>query len=168
MDKKSGWDVAMRFRFCYRRVCDNHRDNCHFNGKCGTDACSDPHNNLLNYGKEKMEQRRMRMTRKEEAIKCRGGTPIKVSMFKWTRLEQCITSKESTQASLMALRMVPVKLRNGTQELAVNALFDDGSIKAETQITQTLGPRETNIQIMQNFCQVAPSGLPTTSNSYAT
>ena len=41
--------------------------------------------------------------------------------------EQFKTTMESQRALAMALRTVPVKLRNGHREITVNALLDDGS-----------------------------------------
>ena len=129
MDTKSRWETAKKYKLCYRCLGNNHRgNNCKQHGKCGINGCSDTHNRLLHGKGEKSDDKEQVDSNKDDKgnnTQDHGNVAADQSCHN----VHCNTSMELERVSVMALRTVPVKLKNGNKEVLVNALLDDGSTK---------------------------------------
>ena len=126
MDTKSRWQTAKKCKLCYRCLCSNHRgNNCNQLGKCGINGCTETHNRLL-HDNEKKEDKTQEDNKKADSGKSDQRNNA-VSPDGNDHNQHCNTSMKLERVSVMALRTVPVKLKNGNKELIVNALLDDAS-----------------------------------------
>ena len=132
LDVKNRWISAKKNRLCYRCLGPNHLGNsCQQKGKCNINGCEETHNRLLHeeVNVQKTEDKKQPIDESKSNTQT-GENSVDRGLE--NKVEQHFnTSMESQEGVMvMALRTVPVKLRNGNREITVNALLDDGSTKS--------------------------------------
>ena len=101
MNIQQRWDCAKIKNLCYRCLGDNHRGrDCTRSRVCGLSGCKYNHNRLLHENK---------------SVQAPTENPPTTTMV------------TKTPKQFIALRTIPVILKNGLRKITVNALLDDGS-----------------------------------------
>ena len=122
------WKQAKRNQLCYRCLGRNHRGvNCpHGHWKCSIANCDESHHHLLH------EEKNISDSKQAAASSTVGyfSKPVATSQKDPVKTEETLTSADGGGVSVMALRTIPVVLRNGNRKMLVNALLDDGSTKS--------------------------------------
>ena len=100
-------------------------NSCHQKGKCIINGCKETHHQLWHEDAvaQKVEDKNQPIDESKSSTQTEGSSVGGLG----STTEQFKTTMESQRALAMALRTVPVKLRNGHREITVNALLDDGS-----------------------------------------
>ena len=100
-------------------------NSCHQKGKCIINGCKETHHQLWHEDAvaQKVEDKNQPIDESKSSTQTEGSSVGGLG----STTEQFKTTMESQRALVMALRTVPVKLRNGHREITVNALLDDGS-----------------------------------------
>ena len=146
------WNTAKRLKVCFRCLGGAHRgQTCVKTRVCGISNCKDNHNRLLHVSKEQTQADQRQpvetgpTTDKNEAAHGISNTKSetkpeneKVSLVllpprepgdKQAERSHTTTTAEGTQTGFLALRTVPVILKNGNRAIKVNALLDEASTK---------------------------------------
>ena len=110
------WLVAKQNRLCYRCLGVGHiGNNCKRMGICGVKGCKETHNRLLHEEIENEEEKA-------------PNESVRNFMEEETHKEEVThTTLDFQQQNHVALRTVPVIVKNGGIKKIVNALLDDGS-----------------------------------------
>ena len=100
-------------------------NSCHQKGKCIINGCKETHHQLWHEDAvaQKVEDKNQPIDESKSSTQTEGSSVGGLG----STTEQFKTTMESQRALVIALRTVPVKLRNGHREITVNALLDDGS-----------------------------------------
>ncbi|XP_065185806.1 uncharacterized protein LOC135816538 [Sycon ciliatum] len=136
MDNVQRWTEARRANLCYRCLAFGHRGGeCKRGWTCGVNGCQDNHHRLLHATKGGAQKGtpssgQAKDTPSDAESKNRTG-----ELGGSCHAVQAVTEGELTAGATMAahsyskvaLRIVPVMLRNGPQAVTVNALLDDAS-----------------------------------------
>ena len=149
MDIQNRWDSAKRNRLCFRCLGDGHLGQyCNRTRVCGIDNCKEVHHRLLHkarsvlpsghsreMGAEKKEELPP-ISREDDSVHEGSGHNEGESKDQKAQLGDTyttVTQPSATQTSgTIALRTIPVYLKNGTRKIKVNALLDDASTKTYT------------------------------------
>ena len=146
------WNTAKRLKLCFRCLGGDHRgQTCVRTRVCGINNCKDNHNRLLHVSKEQTQAVQRQpvetgpTTDRNEAAHGIADTKSetkpeneKVSLVLLPPREpgdnqaersHTTTTAEGTQTGFLALRTVPVILKNGNRAIKVNALLDEASTK---------------------------------------
>ena len=146
------WNTAKRLKLCFRCLGGDQRgQTCVRTRVCGINNCKDNHNRLLHVSKEQTQADQKQpvetgpTTDKNEAAHGISNTKSetkpeneKVSLVllpprepgdKQAERSHTTTTAEGTQTGFLALRTVPVILKNGNRAIKVNALLDEVSTK---------------------------------------
>ena len=146
------WNTAKRLKVCFRCLGGAHRgQSCVKTRVCGISNYKDNHNRLLHVskGQTQADQRQPvetgPTTDKNEAAQVISNTKSetkpeneKVSLVllpprepgdKQAERSHTTTTAEGTQTGFLALRTVPVILKNGNRAIKLNALLDEVSTK---------------------------------------
>ena len=111
------WDIAKQKRLYFRCLSSNHLGrSCVKGRRCGVGGCNLQHNRLLHSDRPKVEND----VRQQNA-------PVEESEVNKTHNNTTLLSEV---ASFIALRTVPVVLKNAHKRLKVNALLDDASTRS--------------------------------------
>ena len=151
------WDVAKRARLCYRCFGDGHYGKRCPNSKiCGNNGCDKNHHRLLHRSDRMMGQSTSDTIYRTEP---KREVDSQVELSSEDSLSEDVTSSvtegkgqpnaqqttmvanNNSQSGYIALRTVPVILRNGNRSLKVNALLDEASTKTylNTDVATQLG-----------------------------
>ena len=145
LDIPKRWECAKKFKLCFRCLGEDHLGQyCNRTRVCGQNGCKELHHRLLHRdhnGSQTKEIISGRIERSHKAIQneanleVKGGpTETKVSIevkkeLKDQKVEQNDTTMMIEITGTIALRIIPVYIRNGNRKLQVNALLDDASTK---------------------------------------
>ena len=145
MDVQSRWQKAKQLRLCYRCLGRNHKGGrCAQNSRCGIDGCQKTHNRAL-HGDQFVNGgsvNESKVIEPERSLPLDIGTIENIAHSSGTEGERSThpshsltaimaTTKTSEPAKYLALRTVPVVVKNGERRMIVNALLDDGSTKTD-------------------------------------
>ena len=132
------WQTAKQFGLCFRCLEDNHHGkSCTRSKQCNIKGCKGNHHHLLHYDKIPPVQSRLR--REAEPYVNRPTTPFQTQNTVSERSEVTMegngaqrsvtleTYQEHEQQQGVALRTVPIILKNGSRRVLVNCLLDEGS-----------------------------------------
>ena len=111
MDTSSRWDIATKYKVCFRCLNSDHfgRD-CPQSRMCGLSGCKSYHSRLLHTDQRKPRDHHITKTK--------------------TQTEHVMNTQSKTKPEdMIAMRTVPVVLKNGNQTLKVNALLDEASTR---------------------------------------
>ena len=164
------WNLAKLFQLCFRCLAESHVGrNCPRSRPCGHEGCKELHHKLLHRQRYPLE-----ITDRQSALHDtepkRFGNDTEQNSNRPeldTLLSTSVTfvteGKEQSQRTTMsttgyqrhdyiALRTVPVMLRNGDRSLKVNALLDDGSTKSyiNADVAAELGLQGKTEKVMVN------------------
>jgi len=140
MNTQIRWECAKQNKLCFRCLGEGHQGQfCDRTRVCGINNCKEVHHRLLHSnssqspstasGKtyetvnEKTQSPRPQETKVgESSVRSEGETKEADSSY------TTVTAKKGTSGTI-ALRTIPVYLRNGVKRMKVNALLDDASTK---------------------------------------
>ena len=138
MSVSSRWETAKRLKLCYRCLNDNHMgQDCTRSRVCGLNGCTETHSRLLHRNRNTEPRSRPL----GEQVNSRGAAPPtegeqRKSVNKLSNTDEeverttvTMTANADGRAGYVALRMVPIILRNGKNSVKVNAVLDDASTK---------------------------------------
>ena len=142
MDLQNRWDCAKQCKLCFRCLGDGHLGQyCNRTRICGIDNCKEVHHRLLHkdrgprsssqnkgvvHGKEELQLlSKHDVASKKTICAPNEGEPKATSDPSQNESYTTITTNPGT----IALRTIPVYLRNGNRKIKVNALLDDASTK---------------------------------------
>ncbi|XP_064627878.1 uncharacterized protein LOC135487738 [Lineus longissimus] len=138
IDKR--WDMAKELKLCYRCLANsNHRGvDCKRSRVCGIEGCKETHNRLLHRSplpKESLSATKGE-NKKEKRPAASGEKPRSQNYGSLTT-----TSDDKEESEYIALRTVPVIVKNGRKRLKINVLLDDGSTTTyiNTEVAEELG-----------------------------
>ena len=129
------WDIAKRSQLCFRCLADGHSGkSCPRSRQCGLNGCKELHHRLLHRTSQETEQKAVDQKGTDSAdvmtTDRTSGEQVTSGSEGNKRLQQTtMTASNVTTLDFIALRTVPVVLRNGGRSLKVNALLDDASTK---------------------------------------
>jgi len=143
IDVPSRWGVAKRLRLCYRCLRRDHKgDRCTRSRECGIDGCQDTHNRLLHgqplerdeatFHRPHQEPERgpvKDISQKGDNVACPSTIGKQRSLAEQSLTTTMGAPNAPERAHFVALRTVPVVLKNGSRKLVVNALLEDASPK---------------------------------------
>ena len=123
MSVSERWQVARDNRLCYRCLATNHRGvDCLRSAVYGIDNCQETHNRLLHHEKLISKQESYESEKRANELEHEvDESEHEVEEFSNTAIGE--------EQSRIALRTIPVIVRNGTKSIAINALLDDGSTR---------------------------------------
>ena len=152
------WDIARRSQLCYRCLGDGHYGKlCPTSRMCGKNGCQESHHRLLHQRDRRVEpsekgtrdQTEPKRIDSDQTEHSSGGCTLSedetdsLTEGKEPPNAQQITmvTQNSSKSDLIALRTVPVILKNGERSLKVNALLDEASTKTylNTDVAAELG-----------------------------
>ena len=111
------WEKAKSLHVCFRCLSSSHEGrNCPRSRVCGISGCDRTHHNLLHSGPEMFTK-----PQPERSTRLAEGT---------ARSHTSTTSQFELDPVYVALRTVPIVLRNEAKSIRVNALLDDASTKS--------------------------------------
>ncbi|XP_065895432.1 uncharacterized protein [Dysidea avara] len=142
MDLQNRWDCAKQCKLCFCCLGDGHLGQyCNRTRICGIDNCKEVHHRLLHkdrgprsssqnkgvvHGKEELQLlSKHDVASKKTICAPNEGEPKATSDPSQNESYTTITTNPGT----IALRTIPVYLRNGNRKIKVNALLDDASTK---------------------------------------
>ena len=140
------WDVAKRFQLCFRCLGDRHSGkSCQRSRPCGLNGCRELHHKLLHnqstYRSASTEPKSGFLSSTEPKLvdETRDGhqdldstspdLDTSVTEGNEQNHQTTMMTQNEYRPDFVALRTVPVVLRNGTRTLKVNTLLDDASTK---------------------------------------
>ncbi|XP_065193163.1 uncharacterized protein LOC135824359 [Sycon ciliatum] len=136
MDNVQRWTEARRANLCYRCLAFGHRGGeCKRGWTCGVNGCQDNHHRLLHATKGGAQKGTPSSGQAKDTPSDAESKNRRGEVDGSCHAVQAVTEGELTAGATMAahsyskvaLRIVPVMLRNGPQEVTVNALLDDAS-----------------------------------------
>ena len=143
MDVQSRWQKAKQPRLCYCCLRRNRKGGrCAQYSRCGIDGCQKTHNQAL-HGDQFVTGGSVKETQviePERSLPLDIGANENIAHSSGTEGERStrpehsltttmVTTKTPEPAKYLALRKVPVVVKNGERRMIVNALLDDGSTK---------------------------------------
>ena len=129
------WEIAKRFHLCFCCLADGHSGKtCPRSRQCGQNGCKELHHRLLHRSSQEIESKSSDLNRTDsielKASDQTSGKQITSGSERNERWQQTtMTANNVTTTDFIALRTVPVILKNGDRSLEVNALLDDASTK---------------------------------------
>ena len=129
------WDMAKRFQLCFRCLDGGHPGiACPRSRPCEKNGCKALHHRLLHRSlpETKSKPSVMSSTDSAESNLTENQTIEQTTCTSVTEGNEqltTMTANDVTSAEFIALRTVPVVLKNGNRSLKVNALLDDASTK---------------------------------------
>ena len=173
MDIQSRWDCAKQNKLCFLCLGDGHLGQfCNRTRVCGIDGCKEIHHRLLHKVRSVLpggHSRGMEGEKKEElppvnkqddsareSSHGNGGESKDQKGQQKDHLNDTyttVTQPGTVQVSgTIALRTIPVYLKNGTKRIKVNALLDDASTKTyiNSDVAAELG---LHGQLKKSECQ---------------
>ena len=157
------WDLAKEKKLCFRCLSDNHRGiDCPRSRPCGINKCTKSHNRLLHQTTHKTQESKNKSKECENAAPEETDTQLKLTEHSLTTT---LTSERSDIHSYLALRTVPVILKNGNKELVVNALLDDASTRTyvNSDVVAELGVQGISETISVSVLNGRTETFPTTT-----
>ena len=144
--KHNRWDCAKKHKLCFRCLGEEHLGQfCNRTRVCGIDNRKEVHHRLLHKARNVTSSghsRGMRVEKKEESqsaskqddssgeSSCYNEGESKEQTGQTDDTHTTVTPPGMAQTSgTIALRTIPVYLKNGTKRIKVNALLDDASTK---------------------------------------
>ena len=134
------WNIAKLFQLCYRCLGDSHYGKlCPRSRQCGINACRQLHHKLLH-----QDDRRLGITEvmpssdtapneTDATEPNHGQRSIHVGSHNSVtegKEQMTMVTQNTNRSIFMALRTVPVIVKNGERSLKINALLDDASTKS--------------------------------------
>ena len=165
------WQTVKRFGLCFRCLADNHHGkSCPRSKQCGINGCKGTHQNLLHYDKTPTAQPHLRP--EAESYVPPSTTPLHPPINAKDRPRTTMEGNGSSPPVTMetfgnrerqqevALRTVPVILKNGNRRVFVNCLLDEGSdttyvnedVINEIGLTGKKEPITVNVANAQTIC----------------
>ena len=152
------WNLAKLFQLCYRCLAEGHYGNsCARSQPCGQNGCLKLHHRLLHQDDCQSEVTEQTQSNTEPNIfgnaepnQGRSESDAYLVDSATSGMEGNGREKQTTmmaqeciETEFIALRTVPVILRNGSRSLKVNALLDDASTKTyvNEEVAAELGLR---------------------------
>lgn len=147
MSPPSRWEAAKNLKLCYRCLGGDHNgETCVRSRVCAINNCKNTHNRLLyrdsapadrseqeaSHDRPKMEQGASggsQTVAESETSNEMSLTPSQDPIEQATERSHTTVTSQNTQPRFVALRTVPVFLRNGNRRIKVNALLDEASTK---------------------------------------
>ena len=144
LDTSKRWDCAKKFKLCFRCLGEDHLGQyCTRTRVCGQNGCKEVHHRLLHKEVQSLSQTNVtrpntfeQIDKVERDVITDGVKPLKVEgsiegeqELSEQRAKQHDTTMVIGTTGNIALRTVPVYLKNGNKRLQVNALLDDASTK---------------------------------------
>ena len=147
MSPSARWEATKRLKLCYRCLEGDHNgETCVRSRICGINNCKNTHNRLLHRDSapaDQTEQVNPRDRREMEQGALGGSqalaesetsnemalTPPQDPVEPATERSHTTLTSRSAQPRFVALRTVPVFLKNGNRRIKVNALLDEASTK---------------------------------------
>ena len=130
------WETAKQHGLCYRCLGANHvGQSCTRSRIRGLNGCIDTHNRLLHEDKRRESDKEKSTSdqKANDSQDSKQGAQGAATEGKQQQPERSHTTmvhaKEKVKEEYIALRTVPVILKNGGRKLIVNALLDDASTK---------------------------------------
>ena len=129
------WDIAKRCQLCFRCLAEGHPGRkCPRSRQCGQNGCKALHHRLLHQPSQETELKTAdlkstnsiavkasnEISNKQTTSGTEGNKP-------WQ--QTTMTVNNVTTTDFIALRTVPIILKNGNRSIKVNALLDDASTK---------------------------------------
>ena len=124
------WRLAKKFGLCYRCLGDDHLGNaCRRSKSCNIGGCKENHHYLLHQDKSSLP---MTKTKEEESKEKENKEEDRKDTGRGCDTEGDRQSKsygatQGQETQVIALRTVPVILKNGDRKIHVNCLLDEGS-----------------------------------------
>ena len=167
------WNLAKLFQLCYRCLGEWHvGKKCPRSRQCGYEGCQELHHRLLHrqrYQSEITEQPpssyhdtelkglRNKYNKEPYSNRPEMDTLLTTSVTyvtegKGQSQQTSMTATDDYRPDYIALRTIPVILRNGDRSLKVNALLDDGSTKSyiNADVAAELGLQGKTEKVMVN------------------
>ena len=159
LDIPKRWECAKKFKLCFRCLGEDHLGQyCNRTRVCGQNGCKEVHHRLLHRDHNGSQTNEMKLnqnekgdkaTKKEDNLEEKGGSaktkpPIEAEKkLNEQKVEQNNTTMVTETTGNIALRTIPVYIKNGNRKLQVNALLDDASTKTyiNTDVAAELGLR---------------------------
>ena len=129
------WDIAKRCQLCFRCLAEGHPGRkCPRSRQCGQNGCKALHYRLLHQPSQETEL-------KTADLKSINSIAVKASNEIYSKQttsgtegnkpwqQTTMTANNVTTTDFIALRTVPIILKNGNRSIKVNALLDDASTK---------------------------------------
>ena len=151
------WEVATGQKLCFRCLADGHRgEACLRSRVCGLNGCTSTHHRMLH--EDKTDDK---TSRNESAVGSDlsstsvGGAADEGEIGERTHVTTT-TMKLTAPSEFMALRTVPVYLTNGSKQVKVNALLDEGSSRSylNSDVAAELGlegrPQELTVNVLND------------------
>ena len=147
MSPPARWEAAKSLKLCYRCLGGDHNgETCVRSRICGINNCKKTHNRLLHRDSapaDQSEQVNSHDRREMEQVASGGSqapaqsetsnemalTPPQDPVEQPTERSHTTLTSQSAQPRFVALRTVPVFLKNGNRRIKVNALLDEASTK---------------------------------------
>ena len=156
------WNIARRLQLCYRCLAEGHTGkSCTRTRVCGENGCLEVHHRLL-HRRENIPYR-PKITARPSNLNHNGNNESHVTASssaervfgteeKELAHETTMTSRDNVTTDFIALRTVPVVLKNGSRSLLVNALLDDASTKTyiNADVAAELGIQGTTDTVTVN------------------
>ena len=146
LDTPKRWECAKKFKLCFRCLGEGHLgQHCNRTKVCGQSGCREVHHQLLHKDQQSGEVKFIKSSQQKEGE--HGNDKDKDTPEERTESLRVDSSSEGEQKSNnqkarqqdttmmsettgnIALRTVPVYIKNGNRKLKVNALLDDASTK---------------------------------------
>ena len=137
------WRIVKRAQLCYRCLSIGHYGNkCPQSRPCGSNGCKELHHRLLHQnamtstssGLEQTELKRIELTDHTTQEIVSPSAEIATSVTEGKRQEHpqqtTLITQNYSKVDYIALRTVPIVLKNGDRSLRVNALLDEASTKS--------------------------------------
>ena len=116
------WKMAKKLGLCYRCLGDNHLGNaCKWNRQCNIDGCNDTHHYLLHRPRDSSKAP---SKEKDVNMKVESGPG---SNTEGDDQRKTYGATRGQETEYVALRTVPVIVKNGNKRIPVNCLLDEGS-----------------------------------------
>ena len=159
LDIPKRWECAKKFKLCFRCLGEDHLGQyCNRTRVCSQNGCKEVHHRLLHRDHNGSQTNEMKLnqnekgdkaTKKEDNLEEKGGSaktkpPIEAEKkLNEQKVEQNNTTMVTETTGNIALRTIPVYIKNGNRKLQVNALLDDASTKTyiNTDVAAELGLR---------------------------
>ena len=156
------WNIAKRLQLCYRCLAEGHTGkSCTRTRVCGENGCLEVHHKLLHRRENIPYHQRNTVYSTNRNHNGNNESPVTTSSStehvsgtegKELAHETTMTSRDNVATDFIALRTVPVVLKNGSRSLHVNALLDDASTKTyiNADVAAELGIQGTTDTVTVN------------------
>ena len=140
------WNIAKRSQLCYRCLGDGHYGKlCPNSRTCGKNGCQEIHHRLLHQRdrkvetsssstKDQTEPKRVDAGQREQraeqgTLSADPAASVTEGKEQPHTQQTTMMTQNNSRADFIALRTVPIILKNGDRSLKVNALLDEASTK---------------------------------------